>query len=105
MSTVLASTAYQVDARSQPGRLIAAPSTYWPVTLTDTFNAVTILYTSGYGATGSSVPRALRQAMLLLIGQWHEHREEVVIDSRLSLIEMPVAAKALCSPFRTMTAR
>ncbi len=105
VSNLLASTEYQVDARSQPGRLTAAPSIVWPVTQTDAMNTVTILYTAGYGAAGTAVPRAIRLAMYLLVGEWYENREAVVVGSSISVEELPMGVKALLGPYRVMTQR
>ncbi len=103
VSTLMSSSLYQADYRSTPGRLVAEPDTFWPVTETDRLNAVTILYTSGYGAAGTSVPRAIRQAMLLMIGAWYENRENIFVGVIPSKMPAPMAADALLSPFRVMT--
>lgn len=101
--TLSASTDYQSDLLSHPGRLLPQPGVLWPETEFERLNAVTIVYTAGYGAAGSSVPRPLRLAMLLLIGQWYENRENIVVGTTAT--ELPMAAKALCGPYRVMTTR
>lgn len=101
-SQTLSSALYQVDAKSQPGRVVPAVDEVWPDTESQTLNAVTVTYTAGYGASGASVPRALRQAMLLLISHWNEHREAVAFSSAT---ELPLAVKMLIAPYRTMVQR
>ncbi len=101
--TLSASTDYQSDLLSSPGRLVPQPGMIWPITEYQRLNAVTIVYTAGYGAAGSSVPRPIRQAMLLLIGQWYEHRENIVVGTIAT--ELPMAVKALLGPYRVMTQR
>lgn len=101
--TLSSTTDYQSDLLSSPGRLLPAPGQVWPTTEYQRLNAVTIVYTAGYGAAGSSVPRPLKQAMLLLIGQWYEHRENIVVGTIAT--ELPMAVKMLCSPYRVMTQR
>ena len=58
---------------------------------------VEITFTAGYGAA-AAVPAAIRQAMLLLIGQWYDHREAVTVGAAGSL--MPMAVDALLAPYR-----
>jgi len=60
---------------------------------------IAITYVAGYGAA-SDVPQALRQAMLLMIGHWYEHREAVITGPIAT--ELPLAARALLAPYRVM---
>ncbi|MET3925555.1 head-tail connector protein [Devosia sp. 2618] len=46
----------------------------------------------------STVPPAIRQAILLLVGQWFRSRENVVVGTIATA--MPFAAEALLSPYR-----
>lgn len=101
-SQTLDSSLYQADLLSQPGRLVPAVDEDWPDTESGRLNAVSIVYTAGYGATGASVPRPLRLAILQLVGHWFEHRESV---APVSMNEVPMAAKMLMDPFRVMTQR
>lgn len=89
---------YVVDTQSRVGRVVLAPDTSWPETR-DTIHAVRIQYVAGYGDAGTDVPAPIRQAMLLLIGHWYEHREEVVPGA---MTRLPVAAEALLAPFVVM---
>lgn len=59
-------------------------------------DAVTITYVAGYGATASSVPAPIRQAIMLLVGQWYENREAAGSPMQ----ELPFSVCALVSPFR-----
>lgn len=45
----------------------------WPTTY-DRWDAITLTYTAGFGATGAAVPQMYKQAMLLLIGYYFEER-------------------------------
>ncbi len=71
----LATSEYQVDAISEPGRIKPAFGKVWPATRFQ-MNAVTVEFTAGYGA-GADVPEAAREAMLLLVGHWYLNREAV----------------------------
>jgi uncharacterized phiE125 gp8 family phage protein len=90
----VASTEYTVDTLSRDG--LVAPTTSWP-SPDDRTSAVTVDFTCGFGASPSDVPAAIRNAMLLLIGHWHIHREAV---GEGSFAELPAAARALLMPWR-----
>lgn len=51
-------------------------------------NAVKVTFTAGYGTAAGSVPAALRQAMLLLIGHWYEARGAVVVGTISKEVEL-----------------
>lgn len=74
-STTLSSSLYQVDAKSEPGRIRPAYGQIWPSTRAQ-MAAITITFVCGYGAA-SAVPDGIKQAMKLLIGHWYANREAV----------------------------
>lgn len=88
---------YFVDVKSEPGRVALNWSEVWPTTTLRPTNGVLVEFTAGYGDLASDVPQRVRQAMLLMIGHWYEHREAVVISEgrTVSTVEVPLAAKAL----------
>ncbi len=96
----LDAAAYQVDTVSEPGRILPAYGLTWPSARIQA-NAVTITYTSGYGATAAVVPKAIRQAILMLVAHWFENREPVVVGTITS--EIPMTVKALLGPYRIGT--
>lgn len=61
-------------------------------------DAVTIVFTAGYGDDGAAVPAPLRQAMLLDIGLMYEHREAVAAG--VALNELPLGWERLLWPYR-----
>lgn len=87
-----------VDTYSVPGRLVPASGGNWP-SVQDRANAVTIRYTAGYGADGESVPMPIRQAMLLLIGHYHEN-PSAVGDS---MAEIPMGVDFLLQRHRVLS--
>jgi len=93
---MLAPGAYDVDADSEPGRVVLKDSAGWPDTA-DMPSAVLITYEAGYGSA-RAVPQAVKQAMLLLIGHWHANRETAVVGSTTH--ELSFAVKALLWPDR-----
>jgi uncharacterized phiE125 gp8 family phage protein len=93
--TTWADTNYEVDEKSVEGWIV--PIDTWPTAM-ETTNAVRVTFTAGFGATATSVPAAIRAGMLLMIGNWYENREAVVIGQTVA--ELPFAARALIDPFR-----
>lgn len=94
------SSDYQVDTASEPGRIAPAYGESWPDTRAGQLNAVTVRFVAGYGAA-SAVPQKIKQAMLLIIGHWYEHRENVVISAQAQ--EIPFAAEMLLWPYRVLS--
>jgi uncharacterized phiE125 gp8 family phage protein len=78
VSQTLAATEYDVDAARVPGRICEAYQKTWPVAR-DQVNSVNITYTAGYGAAGSSVPRAYRRAIILLCKHWYDNRDAFAV--------------------------
>lgn len=76
----LSASLHQVDARSQPGRIVPAYAQLWPTTQA-VLNAVTVTFVAGYGATSASVPESIRAAIKLVIGDLYEHREAVSVET------------------------
>ena len=83
---------YRVDTSSEPGRIDPAYSVTYPATRRLS-NAVVITYVAGHGSDSTSVPESIRAAMKLLIGNWYENRESVVVGTIATSI--PQAANNL----------
>lgn len=92
--TLADGTDYIVDTVSEPARLVPAPNTTWPATQTRV-NAVEVLFTCGYGLTANLVPSGIKRWMLMRIGAMYENREEVVIDSRITSVDLPFVDRLL----------
>lgn len=95
-SQTLATSEYDVDTDSDPGRITPAYGVLWPTTR-DVVNAVTVQFQAGYGAL-TAVPPSLRHAMKLHIGHLYEHREILNIGSAVN--ELPFGYDALIAPYR-----
>lgn len=87
----LPSTDYVVDVMEEPGILFPS-SGYW------NGSKFRITYKAGYGDNGNDVPFPIRQAMLLLIGDWYENRQNIVTG--VNLRELPRASMELMAPYR-----
>jgi uncharacterized phiE125 gp8 family phage protein len=89
-STATLSTAtYRVDRNSTPGVVRQLRAGSWPGNLDD-YNAVSVTWWAGYGSTGSSVPPAIRHAILMLVGFWYENRGAVLVGSISKQLEFAV---------------
>jgi len=91
MATVSAAD-YYVDSNSEPGEIHLAYGKYWPTTTLREKNGICVEFVCGYGATPSTVPQVVIQAMLLLIGHWYENREAL---SEKPLSSIPMAVDSL----------
>jgi uncharacterized phiE125 gp8 family phage protein len=104
--TLVASTDYYVDTSSEPSWIVPALSG-WPASgaVFEGISAVRVRFVAGFDPTTDSppdlranVPTAIKQAMLLLIGQFHEHREESIVG--LTTMRLPFASENLLRPWR-----
>lgn len=68
-----------------------------PVLKMDRSDAVAVTFTTGFGADASSVPAALRVAIMLLASHWYEHREAAQAEEIRSV---PLAVDRLITPYR-----
>ncbi len=86
-------TNYVVDAVSVPPRILwrGPGSTPRPGRQ---LNGIEIIVTAGYGATSAQVPQPIRQAILMLIAQWFEHRQPPTLDEPGEAVP-PVVASML----------
>ena len=78
------SSIYKVDYKSNPSKISLKANQSWPDTANE-LNAVIIESEIGYG-NASEVPNAIKQALLLIVDHWYEHRS---IISELSLNLIP----------------
>lgn len=97
---------YFVDDKSEPGRIVLAYGKSWPSTTLRPANGICVTFVTGYGNTGDDVPGEVKQAILLLVAHWFEHREAVQIGSGRSISrEVEFAVRALLGPSRVVIAR
>lgn len=95
-TAVLAATEYRIDRNSTPGVVRQLREGTWPANLDDQ-NAITVTWWAGYGASGSSVPAAIRSAMLMLVAHLWRNRE---MTTEAALSEVPMGTKALLDSAR-----
>jgi uncharacterized phiE125 gp8 family phage protein len=95
---------YRLDNTDQGCYIWPPPNNFWPWPLPRFWNgpevaALQVIFVAGFGDDGDSVPQPLKQAMLLLIGQWRSMatntmflRREVV--EGVGMIDYSVTAEA-----------
>jgi len=91
-----ASSNYEVDTSSTPGRIVLADGVSFPTTA-DQVNAATVTFVAGYGAA-SAIPADLVHAVKLKVGSlyWNREADEIaaisllepyrVLDERVTLV-------------------
>ena len=92
------SSSYVVDIDGAPPRLVRNGGS-WPQP-EKAANGIEIEFTAGYGDDAEDVPAPIRQALLLLIAHWYEHRDPIEVGSRETAI--PAAVSDLLAPYRTV---
>lgn len=90
----LASTIYTGASDTLGAYIGLKPDKTWPA-IYGRPDAVRVTWTAGYGASASAVPVAIKQAALMLIGQWYASREATGDTAT----ELPFAVEALLAPF------
>jgi uncharacterized phiE125 gp8 family phage protein len=79
------SSNYRVDSVSKPGKIVLKRSAAWPGDSLKVVNGVVVRFVSGYGTAVESVPMAIKQALLLVIGDLYELRENTLVSARASV--------------------
>lgn len=77
----LASTEYVVDDKQEPAWIVPADGKSWPSTRGGVINAVTVKFVCGYGANETTVPKAIKNWLLLRIAGLYTNRAAVVMES------------------------
>ena len=94
-SQALISTDYELDSQSEPARLTSSiDAKFWPPTLLIA-NAVTIVYTAGYGLA-AAVPQAVIAALYLTLGHLYSNRDA----KGQSTPQLPYAVQALLNAYK-----
>ncbi len=104
-TTIFSPSLYFVDTAGEPGRLALRNNASWPISQRMS-NGISIDFTAGYG-NASAVPQALKQGMLVHIGQLYEHRGEGLRfrGDQISVQSLPDIVQAMYQPFRIQRLR
>ena len=96
--TTMSAADYVLEGQGVPPRFVRTGLT-WPVP-GRVAAGIEISFVAGYGAAPSDVPAPIRQALLMLVGHWYEHRDPIEIGSGDTAI--PKAVSDLLAPFRSV---
>jgi phage conserved hypothetical protein, phiE125 gp8 family TIGR02215 len=93
--TIIAASQYLVDVASVPPRLVRRNGLPQPGQVA---RGIEIDFTAGYGIAAADVPGPIRQALLLLVAHWYEHRDPIEVGS--ADMAIPSAISELLAPFK-----
>ncbi len=85
----LATTEYEATETREPALIIPAYGKTWPATANHP-EAVRVVYDAGYGDSAGDVPKAIRQAILLMVSHYYELRQPVITGMTSSPIQFSV---------------
>jgi uncharacterized phiE125 gp8 family phage protein len=94
--TIIAASDYLADGASTPPRLIRT-GVIWKQP-GQVANGIEIDFTAGYGEAAADVPAPIRQAILLLIAHWYEHRDPIEVGASETII--PAVVSDLLAAYR-----
>lgn len=88
VTQTLASTEYQSSyvSKDAPARIMPAYGKTWPSVRGDTYDAVAVTFTAGYGAAASDVPEDVRHWILATVAHWYQHREPTVTGTIIAQV-------------------
>ena len=95
---VIFASGYSVDQHSQPARIMLDDDTNWPDTSENIPSGINIDMTNAGPADVDEIPKAIHQAMLLVIGRYYEIRQDVVLGTQVN--EIPKMTEHLLNPYR-----
>ncbi len=93
---VLSTDVYQVDTASNPARIARDYNQTWPQTQARALNGVTVKFTGGY----TSVPEALRAAVILWVSHMYEVRQPFIVGT--NVMEVPYTVEELLNRYRVL---
>jgi len=95
-----ASSNYQVDIYSTPGRICVAPAAQLPALYgSGKLNQVTIRFIAGYGSNPTDVPEDIRHAIAFIASHWYERRLPMEFGAGQA-IDIGLTADALLLKYR-----
>ena len=97
----LDTSVYAFDMVSMPARIFLKPNQSFPE-LSERKNAIEVRYKVGV-SSASDVDQAIKQAVLLTIGNYYENRQAVVTGTIAT--ELPMNAKFLLDQYRVQVCR
>lgn len=71
-------------------RVVKKSGVSWPTATLQEVAGIKVRYTAGYGDSAGDVPQPIRQAILLLVADWYENREESIVGTISTPIQIGI---------------
>lgn len=96
-STTISSSNYHVSTYDEPARVALLQNVSWDsgVSTLRTVNALVAVYSTGYGASGTSVPGPILAAIKETVRAWYDADVDELADA-----DLPPVARAMLSGYR-----
>tara|TARA_R100001244_G_C5158264_1_gene130655 strand:+ start:241 stop:819 length:579 start_codon:yes stop_codon:yes gene_type:complete len=98
LSAAIASSIYLFDSSVEPPQISLKEGQSWPTDNDDELRTIKVTYKVGYGTAASSVPEGIKQAILIMVGDWYENRQSVIVGRVVNLI--PKTAEYLLNQYK-----
>lgn len=98
-ATIIDPATYLLDGAGAPPRLVRHGALPWP-TPGRIANGIEVAFTAGFGPAPADVPAPVRQAILLLVAHWHEHRSP--LEEGTPAAPLPTMVSDLLAPYRSV---
>ena len=85
-----------------PGRIVLAPGASWPSDSLTSTGAVSARFRAGW--TYKNIPKALKQAIILLAAEFYKNREAAIVGNRSAVEgrELPFSVSRLMRPWHNL---
>lgn len=94
-------TVAHISTTSEVGGAIVLPVYQsWPSAQLRASDAISVLFTAGYGVAAADVPAPIRHAILMLVATWYDNREAVQTGTAITQVAAPFAVDALLAQYR-----
>ena len=96
---------FQVDLLADEATIVEGVSAGFPSISSSTINPIKITYVCGYGDAGSDVPDDIKQAIFLMISNFYENRESVIVPvgGFVNQVPMPKQVRDILQFYRVKT--
>lgn len=91
---VLPASNYRVLGDRTPAVVMPPYSGSWPSARYDS-DSITVTWWAGYGPDQNTVPRAIKHAMLMLVGFWYENRMAVSVGAGITVTPLGFSVESL----------
>lgn len=97
--TMTQGTDFLVNQYAEPAEVVLPFNHVWPQLVLSSSAPVVIQFTAGW-ADAASVPQGIKQAMLMLIADWYENREDVYVGRSAAAVSVPNGVDRLLANYR-----